>query len=209
MTWFVTIGVVLAVGLASVQAQAPTPPTEPQTEPGAKPAPPAPPAPPADLKLDGPPAPVTKPAPLPAAPIFTPGKPAQPAPATTPAAPTNPPAAPAEQGKSAATIQIQVPANATIWFGEQKMTQTGATRTFKSPPLDPAKAYAYQVKVSWPTPGGKDYSTEHEITVRAGQTTIIDFTPLARTPATPPPVVGTPTSSDQPPRFSLPRIIRR
>ncbi|MCS6976771.1 MAG: TIGR03000 domain-containing protein [Gemmatales bacterium] len=104
--------------------------------------------------------------------------------------------APPPTGPTPATVTIQVPANATLYFGEQKMNQTGTTRTFRSPPLEPGKTYVYKVKVSWPSgPGQTAYSAEHEITVRAGQTTVIDFTPLAKAPS---PITNQPTAGSAP-----------
>lgn len=110
-------------------------------------------------------------------------------------------------GPAPATITIQVPANATLWFGEQRMNQSGTTRTFRSPPLEPGKAYVYKLKVSWPGgPGQTAYSAEHEITVRGGQTTVIDFTPLAKAPSpiTTQPATGTAHPTQPVPRWRWP-----
>ncbi len=92
---------------------------------------------------------------------------------------TEPAAKAVEPPKNLGTIVLQVPASATVWFGEQKMTQTGAERSYQSPPLEPGKTYSYTIKVSWPTAAGKDYTAEQEVTVRANQTSRVDFTPLA------------------------------
>jgi uncharacterized protein (TIGR03000 family) len=109
-----------------------------------------------------------------------------------------------------------VPATATIWIGEQQMKQTGTRRTFQSPPLDPTKTYAYTMKISW---GGgtaqKDNVTEQEVTIRAGQTTIIDFTPLAQgmasgaPPSTPLPNQATPPNAWPQPPARGPGFLRR
>jgi uncharacterized protein (TIGR03000 family) len=189
--------------------------------PGVKPPLPPPPPP---LKLDDPPpAPPTFPpvepnkptapaSPLPLTPPSTLPNLTPPPGTTPPAPPTAPQAAPATPATAPATITVQVPASATLWFGEQRMNQTGPTRTFRSPPLDATKNYMYKVRVSWPTaPGQKDYTSEHEITVKGGQTTIIDFTGLVRGPATTgqPPVGAVPQPQPQPPsRFSIPNIFR-
>lgn len=81
-----------------------------------------------------------------------------------------------------ALIKVKVPDNAVIWFENQKMSQSGAMRVFQSPGLEAKKTYYYKVKVSWPTGGGtlaKDFVSEQEVAVRAGETTSIDFTALA------------------------------
>lgn len=80
-----------------------------------------------------------------------------------------------------ALIKIKVPDNAVIWFENQKMSQGGDQRIFQSPALEMKKTYFYKVKVSWPTGTGtlaKDFVTEQEIAVKAGETTSVDFTPL-------------------------------
>jgi uncharacterized protein (TIGR03000 family) len=85
-----------------------------------------------------------------------------------------------------AVINVKVPANATVWIEEQKMTATGPSRNYQSPPLEPGKTYAYTFKLAWPTgPGQPDFVTQQEITIRAGQTTTVDFTPLAGMPSAP------------------------
>lgn len=80
-----------------------------------------------------------------------------------------------------ALIKVKVPEGATIWFENQKMNQSGALRVFQSPGLEMKKTYYYKVKVSWPTGAGtltKDFVSEQEVAVKAGETTSIDFTPL-------------------------------
>jgi len=80
-----------------------------------------------------------------------------------------------------ALIKVKVPEGATIWFENQKMSQSGALRVFQSPGLELKKTYYYKVKVSWPTGAGtltKDFVSEQEVAVKAGETTSIDFTPL-------------------------------
>jgi uncharacterized protein (TIGR03000 family) len=87
------------------------------------------------------------------------------------------PAAPAGKEKQAALIIVHVPENAVIWFGDQKMTQTGVKRTFQSPPLEPGKSYFYTMKIARPNPtaGQPDVVSEHEVGVTPGQTTEINF----------------------------------
>jgi len=81
-----------------------------------------------------------------------------------------------------ALIKVKVPENATVWFENQKMSQSGSTRVFQSPGLETKKTYYYKVKVSWPTGVGtmtKDFVSEQEVAVRGGETTSVDFMPLA------------------------------
>src|SRR4051812_44232787 len=93
------------------------------------------------------------------------------------------PAAPlADKKATPALIKVKVPENASVWFENQKMNQPGTTRMFQSPGLEPKKTYYYKVRVAWPTGAGtlaKDFVTEQEVAVRAGETTTVDFTPLA------------------------------
>lgn len=94
-------------------------------------------------------------------------------------APTGaPPAAPAPQ-KSPAVINVRVPAHATIWIEDQKMTQSGMIRSFQSPPLEPGKTYYYTLKISWPAAvqGQPDTVINKEITVQAGVTSELNLAP--------------------------------
>ena len=85
---------------------------------------------------------------------------------------------PLRQTPAAAIIKVTVPPNATIWIDNQRMTQTGAQRSFVSPPLEHGKIYAYTMKVTWPN-GKVELGQEHEVAIQAGQTTTIDFTAVA------------------------------
>lgn len=81
-----------------------------------------------------------------------------------------------------ALIKVKVPDNATIWFENQRMSQSGAVRVFQSPVLEAKKTYFYKIKVSWPMGSGtlaKDFVSEQEVSVKAGETTTVDFTMLA------------------------------
>jgi uncharacterized protein (TIGR03000 family) len=82
--------------------------------------------------------------------------------------------------KGSAMIRVQVPPTATVFIEDQRTSQNGAMRVFQSPTLEPNKTYYYRVKVTWPLgTGQKDFVVEQEVTVRGGQTSIIDFMPLA------------------------------
>jgi len=47
-------------------------------------------------------------------------------------------------------ITAQLPADAEIWFGDTKTTETGAVRRFESPPISTGKAFRYEVRVAGP-----------------------------------------------------------
>jgi len=105
-------------------------------------------------------------------------------------APATPPVTPKTPAGQPATINVQCPANASIWIEGQKMNSSGGIRAFQSPPLEPGKTFYYTFKVSWPgAPGQRDNVLEKEVTVRAGQTTVLDFRPQStvETPIMPQP----------------------
>jgi uncharacterized protein (TIGR03000 family) len=64
------------------------------------------------------------------------------------AAPSTVPAA-SEPTGTAVRINVRVPADAEVWVEGTKTTQTGARRTFVSPPLDPDETYTYSVRARW------------------------------------------------------------
>jgi len=49
-----------------------------------------------------------------------------------------------------ARITLELPkASAEVWVGSHKLEETGLTRNFMSPQLDPAKTYSYNILVRW------------------------------------------------------------
>ena len=155
--WILSFSLLLAIALGVVLAQAPPPPPDiPPPPPIGDPTPPPPPP----ITFDPPPA-ATK-----TKPPETKPKPADTKPATAPG-----------KEKAAGIIVVQVPENATIWIGDQKMTQTGTKRSFQSPPLEPGKNYFYTLKIARPnsTAGQPDTVSEHEVGVAPGQTTEVNF----------------------------------
>jgi uncharacterized protein (TIGR03000 family) len=74
-----------------------------------------------------------------------------------------------------ALLQVQVPIDAEVWLEGQKMRSTGALRHFRSPPLNPAKGYVYEVRVRWPS-DGKTVEDVRPTAIRAGATVYVDFT---------------------------------
>jgi uncharacterized protein (TIGR03000 family) len=67
----------------------------------------------------------------------------------------------------AVRINLQVPSDAKIWFDGRQTIQTGALRSFDSPPLLVGHDYSYQVRVQWKQ-DGKDVSEDRKIIVHAG-----------------------------------------
>ncbi len=75
-----------------------------------------------------------------------------------------------------AQVDVRLPADAELWFEGQKTSQTGSTRTFHSPDLEPGQDYVYNVHAHWEA-GGKPTDETRKITVRAGDHVAVSFTP--------------------------------
>jgi uncharacterized protein (TIGR03000 family) len=75
----------------------------------------------------------------------------------------------------AAHLVVRVPADAEVWFGTGKTTQTGATREFVSPPLSPGQEYTYEVRARW-TESAKEMDQVRQVDVAAGSLRFLDFT---------------------------------
>jgi uncharacterized protein (TIGR03000 family) len=74
------------------------------------------------------------------------------------------------------TMNVRVPAGAEIWFEGSKTGQTGTTRTFVSPPLEPGRGFTYEVRARW-TDNGKEVDRTRQVHVRAGEKVDVDFSP--------------------------------
>src|SRR5438046_1893237 len=74
-----------------------------------------------------------------------------------------------------ALLVVRLPAGATLTIDSTPTKQTGAERTFLSPPLTPGKTYAYELKATWEE-GGRARSVTREATVYAGRRTVVDLT---------------------------------
>jgi len=66
-----------------------------------------------------------------------------------------------------ATIELNVPADAQVWFNGQATTQTGTARRFVTPPLNPESDYSYELKVRYNKDGEPKEETR-TISVVAG-----------------------------------------
>jgi uncharacterized protein (TIGR03000 family) len=98
-----------------------------------------------------------------------------------PAAPVVQPAATSQsffnnpdQNNRSVLIQMNVPENAQVWFGDQATRQTGASRQYVSPPLTSGQLYVYDVRVRWNRDGQPAERTQR-VTVRAGDRINLDF----------------------------------
>jgi uncharacterized protein (TIGR03000 family) len=74
-----------------------------------------------------------------------------------------------------AHILVKVPADAEVWFGQSKTSQTGAQREFVSPQLTPGRDFTYDIKARW-TEDGKEVVQTRQIDVAAGSWKTVDFT---------------------------------
>ena len=105
-----------------------------------------------------------------------------------------------------ALLKVQVPLEAEVWLEGQKMRSTGRLRHYRSPPLDPAKGYVYEVYARW-TFDGKPVEDVRHVAIRAGAIALVDFTHLdpliprpsqpKETPKPPPASPGDAASSDK------------
>ncbi len=75
---------------------------------------------------------------------------------------------------TAAQINVQVPANAKVWFDGTATEQQGTNRVYASPPLTPGSDYHYTVKAQW-REGDKDVTQLRRVDVRAGANVTVDF----------------------------------
>jgi uncharacterized protein (TIGR03000 family) len=72
-------------------------------------------------------------------------------------------------------ITVHVPkANAQVFFDGDRTQQTGQTREFMSPPLEPNHTYTYTIRAQWED-NGRPMERTKKITVRAGDHPTVDF----------------------------------
>jgi len=74
-----------------------------------------------------------------------------------------------------AHVRVLVPTDAEVWFDDIRMQQTGTSRLFVSPVLNPDKNYSYEVKARW-TENGKAVERSKTISVQSGKQTVVNFT---------------------------------
>jgi uncharacterized protein (TIGR03000 family) len=74
-----------------------------------------------------------------------------------------------------ATVTVMLPApEAQVWFDGHGMQQQGSVRTFVSPPLARNQDFVYEIRARWEDVG-RPVDQTRSVTVRAGQTTVVDF----------------------------------
>jgi uncharacterized protein (TIGR03000 family) len=76
----------------------------------------------------------------------------------------------------AAIVQVRVPTHfAHVLFDGERTYTDGTTRYYVMPELPDGKTCHYTVSASWKD-GGEEVKKERKIEVKAGQTTVVDFT---------------------------------
>jgi uncharacterized protein (TIGR03000 family) len=78
------------------------------------------------------------------------------------------------QGEPIARFTIEVPADAEVFLEGTRTKQTGASRTFVSPPLAAGKQYVYEVRARW-TENGQVVEQSRNLIVSAGARLVIRF----------------------------------
>ncbi len=74
-----------------------------------------------------------------------------------------------------ASIYVEVPADAQVFFDSTAMHQKGSRRVFQTPPLQPNESgYSYEVTALW-TENGKEHREKRTIRVTPGGTTDVNF----------------------------------
>lgn len=86
-----------------------------------------------------------------------------------------PPPTPKEVRQNApAIITVQIPADAALFFDDQRMKSTTSNRVFSTPALQPDRLYYYTVKAEVERDGQR-IATTHQVQFRAGQQVQIAF----------------------------------
>ena len=76
---------------------------------------------------------------------------------------------------AAATIKVRVPAVAAVTFDGYATQSRGPVRTFSTPALAPGKTFTYEIAAVW-NENGKPRRAARQVTVRGGETKVVDFT---------------------------------
>jgi len=73
-----------------------------------------------------------------------------------------------------AEVVVKVPADAELWFEGKKVSNTGTSRSFRTPPLEQGHKYSYEVRARWKE-GGKPVEKTRKVIVKAGERSTLDF----------------------------------
>lgn len=76
---------------------------------------------------------------------------------------------------NAAVVRVRVPADATLWFENERTRQTGPVREFVTPPLTPGSEYTYHIRAQG-TQDGRPVESSRDVLIRAGDRLTIDMT---------------------------------
>jgi len=71
-------------------------------------------------------------------------------------------------------IGVRVPANAEVWFEDQKTSQTGMIRHFASPPLESDRKFTYHIRARW-TEDGRQVEKDRKLEVHPGDQLFVNF----------------------------------
>jgi len=77
-------------------------------------------------------------------------------------------------------LEVRVAPEAELWIDGTKTMQKGAVRQFISPPIEPARHYAYKIEAKWMENGSQQTRTATK-DVHAGQRVMVDLTKPAET----------------------------
>jgi uncharacterized protein (TIGR03000 family) len=72
-----------------------------------------------------------------------------------------------------ATVEVELPAGAELWFDGQATTQKGATRTFHTPALEKGLSYHYDVRARWMSGGTAVDQTQRVDVFAGGQVKVV------------------------------------
>jgi uncharacterized protein (TIGR03000 family) len=95
-------------------------------------------------------------------------------PRSAPAAAPPPPVGYYAAADNSATVQVELPADAKLWFDGEPTKQAGAMRTFTTPALESGHNYHYDVKARWEE-NGKPVERTRRVEVYAGARVTVDF----------------------------------
>jgi uncharacterized protein (TIGR03000 family) len=85
-----------------------------------------------------------------------------------------PEAAANQQQDRRVRVEVLAPQDAEVWFDNFKTQQTGTTRLFQSPPVEPNYDYTYDIRAKW-MDNGRPVERTRKVTARAGQQVKVDF----------------------------------